>query len=136
MANQNNSDYDDDDYDDALGIDETVDDEEVADDKSRDTQIEKGEIEDVSKFMKDNVKIFEIDVKQQENEEVPEESHEQEKEIVKLDKPVRKKEVVITKFDQSKAVASNKIFVDTDQKTWENIVENHALTKFWEVIVS
>jgi len=44
--------------------------------------------------------------------------------------------VVITKFDQSKAVGGNRIFVDTDQKTWENIVENNSLTKFWEVIVS
>ena len=124
LSHQNNDEdnigADEDDYDEyetTLGIDEDYD-----ENLDKESSVEKGEIEDVSKFMKSNVKIFEIDVKQHEEDKAPE--------SVSL-----KKEVVITKFKKNKKATDHEQYLQVDPNTWDDIFTKHELRPRWDSLL-
>ena len=121
LSHQNNDEdnigADEDDYDDyesTLGIDEDYD-----ENLDKENSVEKGEIEDVSKFMKSNVKIFEIDVKQHEEEKAPESVS-------------KKKEVVITKFEKNKKGIDHEQYLQVDPNTWDDIFTKREI--HWDMV--
>ena len=118
ITHQNNVDDDDNDDDDegsTLGIDEDYEDKEETE-----KSVETGEIQDVQQFMKDNVKIFEVDVKQRDIAQTKTEH-----DVTEL----KRRDVVITKFEHKTV---NKRLIDVDLGTWNSIFVKNELSQNWE----